>query len=148
MASDKAKRQKKILNLFKRIEGSDLTVKAYFATHQTPISLAQYYRLKRRHDQQGLGGLEDQRQMGNARKLDTQQMELLRGILTYNRHLTSKSLKHELQSKWKIDLDQSRIDQFRRQFNLTRIKPKTIKQEVVQFAGIEIFSAFQPWLII
>ena len=79
--------------------------------------------------------------MGNARKIDPQQVELLRGILTYNRHLTSESLKHELQSKWGVDLDKSRIDQFRRQFTLTRIKPTTVKQEIAQFAGIEIFSA-------
>jgi hypothetical protein len=50
-------------------------------------------------------------------------------------------LKHELQSKWGVDLDKSRIDQFRRQFKLTRIKPSTVKQELAQFAGIEIFSA-------
>jgi hypothetical protein len=50
-------------------------------------------------------------------------------------------LKHELQSKWGVDLDKSRIDQFRRQFKLTRIKPSAVKQEIAQFAGIEIFSA-------
>lgn len=73
--------------------------------------------------------------------MNPQQVELVRGILTYNRYLTSKSLKDELQSKWGIEIDQSRIDQFRRQFDLTRIKPKTVKQETAQFAGIEIFSA-------
>jgi len=138
---DKTKRQKQIIKLFKSVEKSDLTIKDYFATHQTSISLPQYYKLKKRYDQQGMSGLEDQRQSGNARKLTPQQVELLRGILTYNRHLTSKSLKAELKTEWEIDLDQSRIDQFRRDFNLTRIKPKTVKQEIAQFAGIEIFSA-------
>lgn len=141
MSSDKTKRQKEILKLFKRVEKSHLSVKDYFSTRQTPISLAQYFRLKRRYDQQGVAGLEDQRQAGNARKLNPQQIEFVRGVLTYNRHLTSKSLRDELQSKWGIEIDQSRIDQFRRQFALTRIKPKTVKQETVQFAGIEIFSA-------
>jgi len=138
---DKTKREKEILNLFRRVEKSDLTVKDYFASHQTPISSPQYYRLKKRYDQQGVVALEDQRHLGNARKLNPQHVELLRGILTYNRDLTSKSLKHELQSKWGIDLDQSRVDQFRRQFNLTRIKIEVVKKEIVQFAGIEIFSA-------
>ena len=141
MTSDKAERQKDILELFRRVEMSDLPVKKYFAVEQTPISLPQYFRLKKRYDQQGVPGLEDRRQAGNARKLNPQQVELLRGILTYNRHLTSRSLKYELQSKWQIELDQSRIDQFRRQFDLTRIKSKTVKQETAQFAGIEIFSA-------
>ena len=141
MSSDKAKRRKDILELFRRLEMSNLPVKKYFAVEQTPISLPQYFRLKKRYDQQGVAGLEDRRQAGNARKLKPQQVELVRGILTYNRHLTSKSLKYELQSKWQIELDQSRIDQFRRQFQLTRIKPKTVKQETTQFAGIEIFSA-------
>ena len=141
MISDKAKREEEILKFFKRVEKSDLTVKDYFATNQTPISLPQYYRLRKRYDQQGVAGLEDQRQSGNARKVNPQQVELLRGILTYNRHLTSELLKHELQSKWGIGLDKSRIDQFRRQFNLTRLKPKTVNQEIAQFAGIEIFSA-------
>jgi transposase len=141
LTSDKAERQKDILELFRRVEMSDLPVKKYFAVEQTPISLPQYFRLKKRYDQQGVAGLEDRRQAGNARKINPQQVELLRGILTYNRHLTSTSLKYELQSKWQIELDQSRIDQFRRQFQLTRIKPKTVKQETAQFAGIEIFSA-------
>ncbi len=141
MTSDKAEREKDVLELFRRVEMSNLPVKKYFAVEQTPISLPQYFRLKKRYDQQGVAGLEDRRQAGNARKLIPQQVELVRGILTYNRHLTSKSLKCELQSKWQIELDQSRIDQFRRQFQLTRIKPKTVKQETTQFAGIEIFSA-------
>jgi len=141
LTSDKAERQKDILELFRRVEMSDLPVKKYFAVERTPISLPQYFRLKKRYDQQGVAGLEDRRQAGNARKLNPQQVELLHGILTYNRHLTSTSLKYELQSKWQIELDQSRIDQFRRQFDLTRIKPKTVKQEIAQFAGIEIFSA-------
>jgi len=141
LSSDKAKRRKDILELFRRLGMSNLPVKKYFAVEQTPISLPQYFRLKKRYDQQGVAGLEDRRQAGNARKLKPQQVELVRGILTYNRHLTSKSLKYELQSKWQIELDQSRIDQFRRQFQLTRIKPKTVKQETTQFAGIEIFSA-------
>jgi hypothetical protein len=97
--------------------------------------------LKKRYKQHGVAGLKDRRQEGNARRLDPHQIELVRGVLTYNRHLTSKSLKNELQNKWGIELDQSRIDQFRRQFNLTRIKSETVNQEAVQFAGIEIFSA-------
>ena len=141
MTSDKAERQKDILELFRRVEMSGLPVKKYFAVEQTPISLPQYFRLKKRYDQQGVAGLEDRRRAGNARKLNSQQVELIRGILAYNRHLTSTSLKYELQSKWQIELDQSRIDQFRRQFHLTRIKSKKVKQETAQFAGIEIFSA-------
>ena len=138
---DKAQRQEKILELFESIEKSDLTVKDYFASHQTPISLPQYYRVKKRYTQQGTAGIEDRRQDGNARKLDPQKVELLRGVLTYNRHLTSESLKHELQEKWEIKLDTSRIDQFRRQFDLTRLKIETTEQETAQFAGIEVFSA-------
>ncbi len=141
MISDTAKRQEDILKLIKRIGKSSLSVKDYFNAHQTPISLPQYFRLKKRYKQHGVAGLKDRRQEGNARKLDPHQIELVRGVLTYNRHLTSKSLKKELQNKWGIELDQSRIDQFRRQFNLTREKSETVKQEAVQFAGIEIFSA-------
>jgi len=85
--------------------------------------------------------LNDLRQDGNACKLAPQQEELVRGILTYNRQMTSKSLQHELQSKWEIELTQSRIDQLRRKYKLTRIPPKIAQQETVPFAGIEIFSA-------
>lgn len=146
LTSDKTHRQKEILELFENIEKSNLTVKDYFASHQSPISLPQYYRVKKRYDQQGVTGIEDQRQSGNARKLDPQKVELLRGVLTYNRHLTSESLKYELQKKWGIDLDKSRIDQFRRQFDLTRIKTKIAEKEIVQFAGIEVFSALAHYV--
>ncbi len=141
MISDTAKRQEDILKLIKSIEESSLSVKDYFNAHQTPISLPQYFRLKKRYKQHGVAGLKDRRQEGNARKLDPNQVELVRGVLTYNRHLTSNSLKNELQKEWEIEMDQSRIDQFRRQFHLTREKPGTVNQEAVQFAGIEIFSA-------
>jgi len=66
---------------------------------------------------------------------------IVRAVLTYNRHSTSKSLKEELQDKWGIELDSTRIDQFRRKFNLPRIKLKTETIQTVEFAGIEIFSA-------
>ena len=138
---ENAKRQKEILELFKDVEDSGLSVKNYFATHQTPMSRAQYYLLKKRYKQRGLEALEDRRQVGNARKVKPEQKELVSGILTYNRHLTSKSLKHELQSKWGIELSQGRIDQLRRKNNLTRIKPDIAENETAQFAGIEIFSA-------
>jgi len=146
LISDKAQRQKEILELFQHIEESSLTVKDYFTSHQTPISLPQYYRVKKRYAQQGVAGIEDRRQAGNARKLDPQKVELLRGVLTYNRHLTSESLKHELLDKWEIDLDKSRIDQFRRQFDLTRLKTNITEPEIVQFAGIEIFSALANYV--
>jgi transposase len=138
---DKAQRQKEILALFENIEKSSLTVKDYFTFHQTPISLPQYYRVKKRYAHQGVAGIEDRRKSGNSRKLDSQKVELLRGVLTYNRHLTSASVKYELKEKWGINLDKSRIDQFRRQFGLTRIKEKIFEKEIVQFAGIEVFSA-------
>jgi hypothetical protein len=139
--TDETRRQKEILELFGNVEMSDLSVKKYFATYQTPVSLAHYFRLKKHYKQFGVDALTDRRQAGNARKLDLQQEELVRGILTYTRHLTSKSLQHELRNTWEIELGQSRIDQLRRKYQLTRIPQKIARQETVPFAGIEIFSA-------
>jgi transposase len=139
MITEKAKRQKEIFELFIDVENSSLSVENYFTTHQTPVSRAQYYLLKKRYNQIGLEALDDQRQAGNARKVKPEQEELVSGILTYNRHLTSKSLKDELQSKWGIELSQSRIDQLRQKYNLRRIQPDIVEKEIVQFAGIEIF---------
>lgn len=141
MISTKDKRQAKLLKLFNRVEKSRLSAKEYFATHQTAISVSQYFRLKKRLQEQGEAGLEDQRHLGNARKLTDEQAQLLRGVLAYNRHLSSHALQGELQRQWKIELDKSRLDQLRRQLDLTRIKPETTRQEAVEFAGIEIFSA-------
>ena len=138
------KRQVEILRLFMRVEKSPLSVQEYFAAHrEASVSLSQYYRLKQRFEKYGAAGLFDQRHNGNARKLTTEQVEFLRGIIVCNRHLSSAALQAELRQKWSIELDRSRIDQFRRQFDLTRIKPQeqTIREEPVQFAGIEIFSA-------
>jgi transposase len=139
--SIKKERQSEILKLFKNVKESGLLVKEYFQSHHTPISIRQYNRLKKRYAQQGVAGLEDQRHFGNARKIKPEEGKLVHGTLAYNRDLTSKSLQDELQNQWEITVGQRRIDQLRQQFNLTRIKSKTIKQETVQFAGIEIFSA-------
>ncbi len=141
MKCDKTKRNQDILRLFRLIEKSGSSAKEYFATHKAPIGLSQYYRLKKRYSEEGVDGLVDQRAAGNARKVSSQQEDLIRGVLTYNRHLPSKSLKRELKSKWKIEIDQSRIDQFRRQFGLTRIKQADVRREKVPFVGIEVFSA-------
>lgn len=139
--TNKNNRQKEVLKLFKNVDNSGLSAGKYFTNHSTPISLAQYYKLKKRFEQQGIAGLEDNRTLGNARKLNPQQVELVRSVLTYNRHSTSKSLQCELQNKWGIELDISRIDQLRQKFNLTRIKLKAETVQTVEFAGIELFSA-------
>ncbi|MCP4396242.1 MAG: helix-turn-helix domain-containing protein, partial [bacterium] len=141
MIIGKANRQKEIFELFRDVEHSSLSVKDYFASNHTPVSRAQYYFLKKRYEQIGIEALEDQRQSGNARKVKPEQEELVIGILTYNRHLTSKSLEDELQSTWGREVRQGRRDQLRRTYNLTRMTPKIVEKETAQFAGIEIFSA-------
>ncbi len=141
MHSIREKRQSTILKLFKNVEESGLSIKEYFKSNLTSIGLKQYCRLKKRYAEQGIAGLEDQRQFGNARKIKPQEVKLVHGTLAYNRDLTSQSLQEELQNQWEITVSQRRIDQLRQQFNLTRIKSKTIKHETLQFAGIEIFSA-------
>lgn len=111
------------------------------------MSIVQFFRLKKRFREQGIDGLVDQRHAGNARKLSPEQMELVRGVFTYNRHLSSKALQDELRNEWDIDIGPRRIDQLRQQFNLSRMAPETDrKQEPVQFAGIEIFSAIAHYV--
>lgn len=146
MTSLKDKRQSGILNLFKRVEKSGLSAKKFFATHHTPIGIAQYFRLKKRYEQQGITALEDQRHFGNAHKLTPEQEELIRGVFAYNRHLSSKALQNELQSQWEIELGTRRIEQLRQQYNLSHIKPASENKETVQFAGIEIFSALANYI--
>lgn len=141
MVSTKDQRAVELLKFFATVEKSGLSAKVYFAIHQTPISLSHYFRLKQRYHDEGEAGLLDQRHLGNARKLPAEQVQLVRGILAYNRHLSSSALQAELQRQWKIELDRSRIDQLRRQFELTRVKSTATRQESVAFAGIEIFAA-------
>lgn len=139
--SNKEKRQAEIFKLFKDVEESGLSVKEYFKNQHTPICVKQYFRLKKRYAQEGVAGLEDKRHAGNARKIKPEEVNLVHGTFAYNRNLSSSSLHDELRNQWGITVSQRRIDQLRQQFNLTRLKSKTIKQEILQFAGIEIFSA-------
>ncbi|MGH7908814.1 MAG: hypothetical protein ACRENW_03065, partial [Thermodesulfobacteriota bacterium] len=143
MAKDK--RLSSILKFFKKVEKSGASAKKYFATHETPMSVVQYFRLKKRFHEHGDAGLIDQRHAGNARKVAPEQVKLVRGVFAYNRQLSSQALQHELRSQWKIELGPRRIDQLREQFNLTRVaaepEQKKAKKETVQLAGIEIFSA-------
>ena len=141
MVSTQEKRLNEVLELFKKLKESPLSAKEYFAKHKTSISIRQYFRLKSRYQQEGEAGLLDQRHSGNARKLTGEEVQLLRGIFAYNRHLASSELKNELQNQWGIELSRSRIDQFRRKFDLTRIRSIHTTEETAQFAGIEIFSA-------
>ena len=141
MGSSKNKRLHQILQLFKSVEKSGITVKEYFKAHTPAISISQYFRLKKRYQEGGEAGLVDQRHNGNARKISKEQVNLIRSVLTYNRHLPSSALEEDFKNQWGIQLTRGRIDQLRRQFDLARVKPKTSKPEIVQFAGIEIFSA-------
>lgn len=137
----KDKRSSQILQLIQRVEQSGLSANQYFATHSTPISVIQYYRLKKRYEQQGVAGLEDQRHLGNARKLTPEQVELTRGVLAYNRALSSRAVQEELHQQWGIDVGLRRIEQYRQEFDLPRLRPKSVSEEAVSFAGIEIFAA-------
>jgi transposase len=146
VVSTKNKRLHQVLELFKSVEKSRVSTKEYFEKHQPAISISQYFRLKKRYQKEGEAGLIDQRHSGNARKVTEEQVNLIRSVLTYNRHLSSADLEDDFESRWGIELSRGRIDQLRRQFDLTRIKPKTSKQEMVQFAGIEIFSALAHYV--
>jgi len=147
MASSQDKRRSSIPKFFKKVETSGLSAKRYFATHETPMSIVQYFRLKKRFQKHGDAGLIDQRHAGNARKVTAEQVKLVRGVFAYNRHLSSQALQHELQSQWKLELGPRRIEQLRQQFNLTRMAPEPErKKETVQFAGIEIFSALAHYV--
>lgn len=142
----KDKRLADFLELLNSVEKSKLPVKEYFATYHTPIGLRQYFRLKKRYQQNGKDGLFDQRHNGNASKISIEQVQMVHGIFADNRHLTSAELQDVLQSQWGIKLDTKRIDQLRRQFDLTRIKRSISTQEIAQFAGIEIFSALAHYI--
>ncbi len=145
MAKDK--RLSSIPKFFKKVEKSGLSAKKYFATHETPMSVVQYFRLKKRFQEHGDAGLIDQRHAGNARKVTSEQVKLMRGVFAYNRHLSSQALQDELRSQWKIELGPRRIEQLRQQFNLTRVAPEPEqKKETVQSAGIEIFSALAHYV--
>ncbi|MBC8394791.1 MAG: hypothetical protein H8E17_19765 [Deltaproteobacteria bacterium] len=141
MVTPNNKRLHQILQLFKSVEESGITTKEYFKKHKPTISISQYFRLKKRFQEGGEADLVDQRQRGNARKISEEQVNLIRSVLTYNRHLPSSALEDDFKGKWGIELSRGRIDQLRRQLDLTRVKPKTGEPETVQFAGIEIFSA-------
>ena len=123
------------------MEQSGLSAKKYFATHCSPLSVVQYYRLKKRYEQEGVAGLEDQRHRGNARKLTAEQVELTRGVMAYNRPLSSRALQDELHRQWGLDVGLRRIEQLRQEFDLPRLRPKPVAEEIVPFAGVEIFSA-------
>jgi len=141
LTTNKSNRQKEILQLFKKVESSNLSAEKYFISHETPVSLSQYYRLKKRFDQQGRTGLEDNRTAVHSRKKSPQQTELIRAVLSYNQHLTPKSLQKELPDKWEIELNPSQINQLRRKFNGPRIKLKTDTIQSVEFAGLERLEA-------
>lgn len=146
MTFTEEKRIDNFLELLDKIQKSKLSTKKYFATHQTSIGLRKYFRLKLRFQHDGKKGLFDQRCHGNANKLSEDQLQMLQSIFAYNRHLSSGDLQDEMQNKWEIKLSAKRIDQLRRQFNLTRIRSKITREQIVQFAGVEIFAALARYI--
>ena len=104
MVTTNNKRLHQILQLFKSVEESGITTKEYFKKHKPTISISQYFRLKKRYQEGGEADLVDQRHRGNARKISEEQVNLIRSVLTYNRHLPSSVLEDDLKGKWGVEL--------------------------------------------
>lgn len=131
-------REKLIIGIINDVKASNLSVPKYFSTHDIPFTIRQYYTYLKRYNEEGVKGLYDHREYGNAKKITSEIEYYLIGLLENNRELSVLDVISRLQEKFNINLKKTAINDFRKKHGLERIDNPV---QEFPFAGFEILSA-------
>jgi transposase len=103
---------RKIAAIIESISKSSLSVGEYFQRHRVPFSRAQYFRYKRRLEEQGVEGLSDGRRTGNRRKLTPEAEGFLRGVREADPGKGARELQQMVEAALGIQVDPTTISRF------------------------------------
>ena len=120
---DQQTRLLSILTTMDDIKKSTLSIQRYFKDNETPFNRAQYYNYRRILEEKGVEALIDQRSEGNNLKFTIEMKSFAKGILNNCKSLTSLDVQEEIKKEFGTIISETTINEFRRENNLTWMRP-------------------------
>ena len=111
-------RASRILHVLEEVEKSPLSINQYFKEKDTPFGRTQYYSYKNALRERGIGGLHDQRSKGNHLKFTNEMKSFVKGLLEFNRSMTSSDVQNAIKNEFGIVISNTVINDFRRENDL------------------------------
>lgn len=136
--------QTDIQQWIRKISESKLSVPEYFSNKKVPFSQAQYYRYKKRIDQEGTESLEDQRRKGNNRRITAEVEGYLKGYVSGKPESSLAEIKGVVKERFHIELSEAGISRCLKRLGCSRKnKPRQEKVErtYTVCGGFELISA-------
>ena len=117
-----------ILRVIEEVEKSPLSTNQYFKEKDTPFGRTQYYIYKNALMERGMGGLYDQRGKGNHLKFTNEMKSFVKGLLEYNRSMTSSEVQNAIKNEFWIAISNTVINDFRRENDLSWRSHSTLNE--------------------
>jgi len=108
----------------KEIEESPLSVNRYFKAEKPPFGRAQYYLYKKALREKGEDSLYDKRSKGNNLKFTITMKIFVMRLLEDNRSMSSVEVQNAIKSEFETTISNTVINDFRRENDLSWIRPK------------------------
>jgi len=117
-----------ILRVIEEVEKSPLSTNQYFKEKDTPFGRTQYYIYKNALMERGMDGLYDQRGKGNHLKFTNEMKSFVKGLLEYNRSMTSSEVQNAIKNEFWIAISNTVINDFRRENDLSWRSHSTLNE--------------------
>ncbi|MEA1894792.1 MAG: helix-turn-helix domain-containing protein [Euryarchaeota archaeon] len=130
-----------ILNILRKIDKSEESVRNYFKQNQVPFSRAQYYTYRRTLQKNGGEGLHDKRKDGNYTKLTERMKDCIVSIVKENRSISSSQLQSKIVDRFGVKISVSSLNNFRASASLTRLPASREQYKRQKSGGGEILTS-------
>lgn len=107
-----------ILRVIEEVEKSPLSINQYFKEKNVAFGRTQYYLYKNALMERGIEGLYDMRSKGNNLKFTNELISFVKGILEYNRSMTSTDVQNAIKNEFGVIISNTVIKNFRRENDL------------------------------
>ena len=127
-----------------KIAESQLSVPEYFDNYRVPFSRAQYYRYKKKMDQEGIESLKDERAQGNSRRLTTEAEGYLKGYVSGKPECNLAEIRGALKERFHIELSEPGVSRWLKRLGCSRKdKPrqKKVERTYTVCGGFELIAA-------
>lgn len=134
----------KIISWVERIRESLLSVEKYFSRYKIPFSIPQYYRYKKKLEQEGPDAIKDKRNKGNNRKLIPECEGFLRGYVKSRPEVGLIELQGLLKERFDIRMSKSGVSRSLNRFGIVyQAKPveEKAKRSYTVNGGFELIIA-------
>ena len=127
-----------------KVAESKLSVPEYFDNRRVPFSRAQYYRYRKKMDQEGVESLKDKRTQGNSRRLTAEAEGYLKGYVSGKPECSLAEVRAVLKERFLIDLSEPGVSRCLKRLGCSRKdKPRQEKVErtYTVCGGFELITA-------